>query len=91
MNVMPCLFRSLGRLQKDQARKRSISQGLQEEELRSASSRRNAGPARRSLFRRKKHQRNNSDSKEHSEGSVTDVPIQEGQWPTTARFSRLFC
>ncbi|XP_038060075.1 disks large homolog 5-like isoform X2 [Patiria miniata] len=64
-------------LQKDQARKRSISQGLQEEELRNASSRRNAGPARRSLFRRKKHQRNNSDSKEHSEGSVSDVPIQE--------------
>ncbi|XP_022100420.1 disks large homolog 5-like isoform X2 [Acanthaster planci] len=64
-------------LQKDQARKRSISQGLQEEELRSASSRRNAGPARRSLFRRKKHQRSNSDGKEHSEGSVSDIPIQE--------------
>ena len=69
------------RLEQELARRRSITEGLQEEELRTASSRRREGAARRSFFRRKnKHQRNNSkDSRELSDASIADVPIQEGR------------
>ncbi|XP_054773689.2 disks large homolog 5-like [Lytechinus pictus] len=66
-------------LHREMVRRRLLSEGMQEEELRTASSRRSSGPARRSfLKRKKKHQHNNSkDSRELSEGSMTDVPVHE--------------
>ncbi|XP_077863635.1 disks large homolog 5-like, partial [Saccoglossus kowalevskii] len=81
-------------LEQEIMRKRSINDGLAEDELRNASSRRGSASARRSFFRRKKHQRNNSkDSRELSsvDGTSGDsVPIQEDFIiPTYQRVERL--
>ncbi|XP_013400011.1 disks large homolog 5-like [Lingula anatina] len=68
------------RMEDELAMKRSLSESLQEEELKNASSRRGSATARRSFFRRKKHQRNNSkDSRELA--SFSDVSINTDSVP----------
>ncbi|CAH1793992.1 unnamed protein product [Owenia fusiformis] len=68
------------RMEQELYLKRSLSDSIQEDELKSASSRRSTASARRSFFRRKKHQRNNSkDSRDLP--SFSDASINSDSLP----------